>query len=113
MKRKVIDTQLTDLSAYQIWWVEFTPVSGKVVTMHDQKELARCPFDLRKGAKYVREHFASKEKALNYIRTFSRRLDKKYMARLFTDKQFGMATMADDYAIPYTEKQRKEIYFVG
>lgn len=100
-----------EISAYKIYWAEFTPTRGMVVTKHDQKALGEVVPLI--GAKNLRKHFASKKKAVDYINTFSKKLDKRYMVRLFTDKQFSMARQEDGYAIPYTKKQFSEVYYVG
>ena len=99
------------LSPYKIMWAEFTPTTGRVVTKHDQKVLGAITALRRQ--KYYRRHFASKQQALEFINTFSSKLNKRYMVRLFTDKQFGMAKQKDGYAIPYTKKQLAEVYYVG
>ena len=86
-------------------------MTGRVVTKHDQKRLDPCSIGWRK--KSLRRHFPSKEKAISFLTTFDKKLDKRYMVRLFTDRQFGMAKQEEDYAIPYTKKQMKEVYYVG
>lgn len=99
-------------SAYKIYWAEFTPTTGKVVTKHDRKQFGEvlCNYT---GAKTYRKHFPNKEAALDYVKNFDKKLDKKYMVRLFTDKQFSMAKQENGYAIPYTQKQLDEVYYVG
>ena len=99
-------------SSYKIYWAEFTPMTGKVVTKHDRKQFGEilCNYI---GAKTYRKHFPNKEAALDYIKTFDKKLDKKYMVRLFTDKQFSMAKQENGYAIPYTKKQLNETYYIG
>lgn len=67
----------------------------------------------QKGERNCRLHFADKQKAIDFLTTFSGKLDKRYKALLFTDKQFSMAKREDNFAIPYTQKQLKEVYFVG
>ena len=100
------------ISAYKIYWAEFTPMTGRVVTKHDRKQFGEISTDY-KSPKTYRKHFPNKEKAMEYIKTFNKKLDKKYIVRLFTDKQFAMAKQEYGYAIPYTTKQLKEIYYVG
>ena len=63
--------------------------------------------------KTYRKHFVSKEKAIAFITNFNGKLSKRYMVRLFTDKQFGMVKQANGYAIPYTKKQLAEVYYIG
>lgn len=105
-------TKSIELSAYKIYWAEFTPMTGKVVTKHDRKQLGEPLYD-NVSPKYFRKHFANKEAALGFIKSFHKPLSKRYMVRLFTDKQFGMATQENGYAIPYTKKQLEEVYYVG
>lgn len=99
-----------NLSAYKVIWAEFFPDYG-IVTKHDRKQFGDI-MCLGRGKTY-RKHFASKAAALDYIRTFSKKLDKSYTIRMFTDKQFSLAKETDDYAIPYTNKQYAEIYNIG
>ena len=99
-------------SSYTIYWAEFTPVTGRVVTKHDRKQLGEI-CNIGTKTKYYRKHFPSKEDAIRFLKSFDKKLDKRYMVRLFTDKQFGMAKEEDGYAIPYTSKQREEVYYVG
>ena len=99
------------LSPYKVYWAEFTPLSGRVVTGHDQKALGSIW--ARKNQKVYRMWFGSKEKAIEYLKTFSGKLDKRYAVRLFTDKQFSLAKRETGYAIPFTEKQKKEVYYIG
>lgn len=102
------------LSAYKIYWAEFTPVTGKFVT---KKDIAAIKgFSDRYIGRYntyYRHHFASKERALEFIKNFDKKLSKRYKVRLFTDKQFGMAKQENGYAIPYTKKQLAEVYYIG
>ena len=103
-----------NLSAYKIYWAEFTPVTGKFVTKKDI--IAIEGFNngyIGRYNKSHRRHFASKERALEFINNFNKKLSKRYMVRLFTDKQFGMAKQETGYAIPYTKKQLAEVYYIG
>ena len=101
------------LSPYKIYWAEFTPVKGRYVTKHDNKAISGSSLYLFPRSKNVRRWFGSKERALEFINTFNKKLDKQYMVRLFTDKQFGMAKQETGYAIPYTKKQLAECYYIG
>lgn len=103
-----------ELSPYRIYWAEFTPIRGGVVTKHDLRKIG-LPFavDYNTGQKNYFRHFASKESAVKFVTTFNERLDKIYAVRLFTDKQFGMRKREDNYAVPYTKKQLAEVYYVG
>lgn len=100
---------MKQLSKYQITWVEFTPEKG-IVTKHDQKVFgAIVTFPKEKT---YRKHFPSKEKAVEYIQNFDKKLDKKYSACLFTDAQLSNASAEDGYAIRYTKKQMEETYIL-
>lgn len=91
-------------------WVEFFPNKG-FVTLHDQKALGA--FFPSARLKTYRKPFPSKASALSFIRTFSKKLDKCYTCLISTDKQYGMAKESENYAIPYTEKQKAEKYFLN
>lgn len=95
-------------SPYKITWVEFFPLDGKSVTIHDQKALGAI--FTHKGQKSFRRSFINKTSAKNFLDSFFKSLDKDYECYFFTDKQFGMAKESDGYAIPYTEKQKQESY---
>lgn len=99
------------LSAYKIYWAEFTPTTGKIVTKHDMKRLDPCAIGFRLTS--LRRHFPSKQKALDFLSGFDKKLDKRYAVRLFSDKQFSLAKESEGYAIPYTKKQLNEVYYVG
>ena len=108
MKRNI-----NNLSSYRIYWAEFTPVTGKYVTKKDIAAIKGNAFYVGKYNTNYRQHFPSKEKALEFISNFDKKLSKRYSVRLFTDKQFGMAKPENGYAIPYTQKQLNEVYYVG
>ena len=106
-------TSSITLSPYKIYWAEFTPVTGKYIT---KKDIAAIQGSDRYIGRYntnYRKPFASKERALEFINNFDKKLSKRYMVRLFTDKQFGMAKQENGYAIPYTKKQLAEVYYIG
>lgn len=57
------------------------------------------------------------EKAFNVTGAFKNNkakglymLDKEYTCLICTDKQYGLAEASNNYEIPFTEKQRKEVY---
>lgn len=98
------------LSPYKIYWVELVPSKG-IVTKHDRR-LFGDTF-LRGTEKKHYKCFWNKDKALDWLANFdATRLDKSYECRLFTDKQFGMAKAEDNFAIPFTSKQLKEVYYL-
>ena len=98
------------LSPYKIYWVELVPNKG-VVTKHDRRLFGEyCP--MGKESKHYK-HFSTKCIALDWLANFdATRLDKSYTCRLFTDKQFGLAKAEDNFAIPFTSKQRKDVYYL-
>lgn len=91
-----------------------SPVTGKFIT---KKDIATIQgYSDRYIGRYntnYRRHFPSKERAMEFINNFNKKLSKRYMVRLFTDKQFGIAKAENGYAIPYTKKQLDEVYYVG
>lgn len=95
------------LSPYKIVWVEFFPICG-YVTQHDQKQFGAIEtFSKRKT---YRACFGSKQQAVNFLRSFDKKLDKCYECLISTAKQVGLAKEENSYKIPYTEKQKKEVY---
>lgn len=101
-------------SPYKLYWIEFSPTTGRFVP---QKDIATIKGYsdrfIGRYNRFYRRPFNSKKSALEYIKNFNKKLSKRYMIRLFTDKQYEMAKQEDGYAIPYTKKQLKEVYFVG
>lgn len=98
-----------NLSPYKIVWVEFIPFYG-YVTQHDQKQLGAIEtFSKRKTH---RECFQNKDVALNFLRSFSKKLDKSYRCLISTDKQYEMAKEENNYEIQYTDKQKKEVFYL-
>lgn len=102
---------LNKLSAYEIYWAEFIPTTGRYVTKKDIKAMGDNP--LGKHFTTYCKHFPSKEKAIQFIIDFNKKLSKRYRVLLCTDKQFGMAKQETGYAIPYTLKQLAEAYYIG
>lgn len=102
----------TKISAYRIYWAEFFPRYG-VVTKHDRKQIDGICGIIGTSPKTYRKHFSSKEKAIAFLTSFSKALDKPYTVRLFTDRQFALAKESDGYCIHYTRKQWEEIYEIG
>lgn len=54
--------------------------------------------------------FTNKDEAVEYLISFRKPLDKEYTCLICTDKQYGLAEASNNYEIPFTEKQRKEVY---
>ena len=99
-------TKSREFSGYSIYWAEIRADKG-VVTMSDQRKIN---ITAHRNCYALRKHFPSREKALEWIKNFSAKLDKRYSVRLCTDKQFGL--MKDD-KIPFTTKQLSEVYHIG
>lgn len=99
------------MSKYRITWIELCPESG-IVTKHDRKQFGDMLL-LGKNLKHYL-HFKDRPTALNWLRTFNKRLDKQYTCRLFTDAQFSKSRYEDgQMVIPFTTKQRNEVYIIG
>ena len=96
-----------NLSPYRIVWVEFTPSKG-YVSQHDQKQFGAA-LTIPKINKHYK-WFTSKDEAVKYLTSFRKPLDKEYTCLICTDKQYGLAEASNDYEIPFTEKQNKEVY---
>lgn len=103
------------LSPYKIVWVEFRPKYGKATKADCNKiEGWRCTYhtaDLYTKCYY--KYFSSKEKAIEFLQNFNKKLSKKYECRMFTDKQFGMRCRENDYKVPFTKKQQNTFYVIG
>jgi hypothetical protein len=99
------------LSAYKIYWAEFIPTTGRVVTKRDQKALGARLTHM--NMETYRKPFSSKQEAIEFLANFSGKLSKRYKVMLFSDKQMSMAKQENGYRIPYTDKQMKEVYYVG
>lgn len=95
------------LSPYKILWIEFIPAKG-IVTKHDQKLFGAISV-VGKSPKTYRKPVGTREAGLSFIESLrTKKLDKHYTCRFFTDKQFGMAKESEGYAIHYTQKQIAE-----
>ena len=98
---------MTHLSAYKITWVEVRPTTGRKVTQSDAKRLGVSVH--RNGYGYL--HFGNIDRAKAWLNE-PRNLSKRYECRLFSDRQFSMASPANNYAIPFTTKQYNEVYYI-
>lgn len=98
--------RIITFSPYKITWIEIRPMTGRTVTAADARKMRNVCVH-RNGFGYA--HFPNKKSALEWLHT-ERKLSKKYEARLFTDKQFGMAKEENGYAIPFTTKQYNEVF---
>lgn len=109
---KNIDNMATrELSPYKIYWAEFFPTTGRYVTKKDINALGEYVRGWH--FKTYRKWFGSKEKAVQFLTNFNKKLTKRYKVLLCTDKQFGMTKQEEGYAIHYTKKQLQEVYYVG
>lgn len=113
-------------SPYNVWWVEFAPIHG-VVTKHDQRKISphyiSDKISWHPSARKLHIHFGDKRMAIDYITHFDKQLDKQYECRLFCDKQLKIAKNPVAYdkngnpyidvQIPFTTKQKREIYYIG
>lgn len=99
------------ISKYVVTWIELTPIKG-IVTKHDRKQFGDILLWGR-DKKYFR-HFPNRERALNWIASFDKKLDKQYKCRLFTDAQFSKSKYENGQIIvPFTTKQMNEVYVIG
>lgn len=99
-----------NLSPYKLVWVEFFPNKG-FVTMHDQRAFEASFPSPR--LKTYRKPFASKQRAVSFLISFNKKLDKNYTCLICTDKQYGLAKESEGYRIPYTKKQLEEKYYIN
>lgn len=95
-------------SKYVITWIEIEATKG-IVTQHDRKIFGDILLMPYKSAKY-HKHFRDRKSAIEWLKSFNKKLDKKYRCRLCSDAQFGMMR---DGEIPFTSKQRNEVYYIG
>lgn len=100
------------LNPYVLTWAEFFPSNG-AVTKHDIKQFDGYINMTVVATKTHRKLFRNKTKAIEYLTSFNKKLDKSYTVRLFTDKQLSMAKAADGYRIHYTRKQWQETFEIG
>lgn len=95
-------------SSYQVYWAELTPSKG-IVTKHDRNAFGDVVL-IGIKRKYHKP-FLNKDCAMRWIENFKKKLDKKYTVRLFTDKQFSMATRVEgELEIPFTKKNIEEVF---
>lgn len=97
------------LSAYKITWVEIKATTG-ITTKADNAKIGGCR-DLDDKAK-IYKHFPTREAALSFLKSFDKKLNKRYECRLFSDKQFAMRNKSDNYRVPFTAKQLNEVYYI-
>lgn len=109
----IMKTNQISINPYKTTWAIFTPVTGKYVTKHDRRAITGYAMFSYKT--WHEQFFTSKQKALEFINNFSKKLDKKYRVRLLTDKQFAAAKSNGNEmpAFPFTNKQMNEVYHIG
>lgn len=99
------------ISKYVVTWIELKPSKG-IVTKHDRKIFGDALLWGR-DLKFFK-HFRDRQSALQWLNNFDGKLDKIYECRLFTDAQFSKSRYEDGQAvIPFTTKQRNEVYYIG
>lgn len=99
------------ISKYVVTWIELSPAKG-IVTKHDRKQFGDLYLHGKDKKFFL--HFKDRQSALNWIAGFGKRLDKQYTCRLFTDAQFSKSRYEDgQIIIPFTTKQRNEVYIIG
>ena len=104
---------LNNLSSYKLYWIELRPIKG-IATLADRKRLGARWSNLPKSNVNLYSHFINRESAERCLESLKRvKLGKAYEARLFTDKQFGMAEAADGYKIPFTAMQNANVVVIG
>ena len=108
-------TQILSSNRYNITWIEFRPEFG-IATKADVKQIDgrvsmhRHACDIHTGCHY--KWFTSKEKAVEFLQNFDKKLSKRYECRLFTDKQFGDRNEKDNHKVAFTKKQMSEVYYI-
>ena len=108
-------TQILSSNRYNITWIEFRPEFG-IATKADAKQIDgyksmhKHACDIHTGCYY--KWFASKEKAVEFLQNFDKKLSKRYACRLFTDKQFGDRKQENNYEVKFTQKQMNEVYYI-
>ncbi len=107
-------TKIT-ISPYHVWWVNIQPIQG-IVTQHDQRAIGA--FYVWPNLKEFNKHFVNRAEAVDYLVKFSKKLDKRYICRLCTDKQMSMSKegrpqpFTEKRQIPFTAKQLSEVYYI-
>jgi|GEM_PF-3842725 hypothetical protein len=104
---------VNEFSPYQIVWLYMTPVQGTFALKGDIEKINGYAIG-RGYEKYILRHFANKEKAISFIKSFDKKLGKRYEVRICTDAQFGKSKKnGKDLIIPFTKKQQEEVYHIG
>lgn len=74
---------MNQLNPYKISWLIIEPEKG-VVTKHDRKMFGMLnSTDIRNKKAFI--HFSDRGKAVNFAKSFDKKLDKKYQCRIITD----------------------------
>ena len=96
-------------SPYVIMWAEVRPNSGRIVRKRDARVMGLTTH----WNGYGYRHFSNRDSADRWLtEQKSKQLSKEYSVRFFTDKQFGLASKENNYAIPFTSKQWDEVTII-
>lgn len=99
--------ETTELSKYQISWVELKATKG-IATKHDCEKLHAAR--MKNGCIY--SHFANASSAIAYIESLKDvKLDKIYECRIFTDMQFGNWDIEHEEHPAFTSMQNSNVLY--
>lgn len=103
-------------SPFIISWVEIRATKG-IVTKSDQIKIdSICKFYPYKRSRAIYKRFETKEKAMQWLKTFDNSLEKRYECRIFSDVQMSKGEVVEsgngELKIPFTEKQKNEIFYI-
>lgn len=102
-----------EFSPYQIVWLYMTPVQGTFALKGDIEKINGYAIG-RGYEKHILRHFSNKERAIEFIKGFDKKLGKRYQVRICTDAQFGKSQKnGKDLIIPFTKQQQEEVYYIG
>jgi hypothetical protein len=101
------------ISSYVLTWIEFVADKGKplksdVIKISGYSHILHA---LDRNGNYYK-CFPNKSDAIRFLQSFNKKLKKRYICHLFSDKQFGMRTSKDNYAVPYTKMQLENVYYI-
>ncbi len=103
-------------SPFIISWVEIRATKG-IVTKSDQIKIDSIrKFYPYKRSRAIYKRFETKEKAIQWLKTFDNSLEKRYECRIFSDAQMSKGEVVEggngELKIPFTEKQKNEIFYI-
>lgn len=105
-------TLAENLSEYKITWVEIKAENGIIAKADAKKFSKRLGGSiLPNGNWYL--HFPNKQSAIDFVNGIKGiNFFQRYECRFFTDKQFGMLKPEENYTVPFTKKQLKEVIYL-